>query len=160
MVLLKDLINEIKKHRKKFIKDKKFINKIKITLTNFFPSLNKDDITILEELTIFTIDFISFKYGFDSEKEEYYLQWEQNNYGDIKGVILLLLPYIDDKNNSELLRNLTDLNQLLYTKSNNYIPNNILELNRDEILSTHIKYGNMGIRTNNFMVFHVNNSNI
>lgn len=145
MILLKDLINEINKRDKKFIKSDLFINKIKVTLRDFFPSLNKDDLDVIEVLTIFTIDFISFKYGFDSEKEESYLQWEQNNCGDMKGVILLLLPFIDDKNNSYLLRNMTDLNQFLYSNSNKYIPRNILDLNRDEILSTHFKYGNMGI---------------
>ena len=145
MVLLKDLINKIKLEKFKFIKETTFINKIKETINNFFPNLNKDDIEVLEVLTIFTIDHISFKYGFDSENSDYYLQWEQNNCGDIKGVILLLLPFIDDKNNSYLLKKIIDLNHLLYSKSESYIPNNILELNRDNILETHFKYGNMGI---------------
>jgi hypothetical protein len=145
---MNELINHIKNIKKKFIQDDIgiiFINTIKKTIYNFFPNLNKDDIHILEELTIFTIDFISFKYDFEPKKEEFYLQWEQNNCSDIKGVILLLIPFIDDKDNSFLLKKLTDLNQLIYSKLDNKIPNNILELNRDEILSTHFKFGNMGI---------------
>ena len=67
------------------------------------------------------VDFISFKYGFE-DKTNYYLQWEQNNYGDVKGVILLLLPFIDDKDNSFLLKTLTDLNHLIYSKSERNIP--------------------------------------
>ena len=149
VLLLKDIIIKINQYyiepnNLKFIKRNFFIDKIKDTLNDFFPSLNKEDINVLEILTIFTVDFISFKYGF-KEEDDYYLQWEQNNCGDIKGVILLLLPFIDDKDNSYLLKKITDLNHFIYSKSVNYIPKDILELNRDDILSTHFKYGNMGI---------------
>jgi hypothetical protein len=137
---MRELIIHIKNIKKKFIKNELFITIIKETIKDFFPKLNIEDINILEILTIFTVDFISFKYGFKNE-EEYYLQWQQNNCSDIKGVILLLLPFIDDKNKN----NLTDLNHILYSKSEKYIPKKILELNRDEILSSHFKYGNMGI---------------
>jgi hypothetical protein len=141
---MNDLINQIKNEKLKFIEEELFINIIKKTIKNFFPNLNKEDIYVLEVLTIFTVDFISFKYGFEQNKE-YYLQWQQNNCSDIKGVILLLLPFIDDKNNSLLLIKLPDLNHLLYSKSERYIPDNILELNQSDILPTHFKYGNMGI---------------
>ena len=89
---MKELIDIIKKESYRFINDELFINVIKETINNFFPKLNKEDIYVLEVLTIFIIDFISFKYGFKQDKE-YYLQWQQNNCSDIKGVILLLLPY-------------------------------------------------------------------
>ena len=115
--IMNDLINEIKNKNLKFIKEDLLIDIIKKTIKNFFPNLNKDDIYILEELTIFTIDFISFKYGFKNE-EIYYSQWEQNNCSDIKGVILLLIPFIDDKDNSLLLKKLTDLNQLIFLIKN------------------------------------------
>ena len=144
---MKELLDHIEKKNKdhlKFIKKNIFIDTIKDTVKNCFPSLNKDDNHILNELTIYTVDFISFKYGFE-QNDDYYLQWQQNNCSDIKGVILLLLPFIDDKDNSFLLRKLTDLNHILYSKSDKYIPKNILELERDKILQTHFKYGNMGI---------------
>ena len=141
---MNELINQIRNRKLKIIHDEIFQNTIKQTIRNFFPSLNKDDIHILEILTIFTIDFISFKYGFKNE-DIYYSHWKQNNGSDIKGVILLLLPFIDDKDNSFLLKKLTDLNHFLYSKLDNNISNNILELNRDDILSTHFKFGNMGI---------------
>ena len=143
---MNELINQIQIRNKKleFIQNDIFQNTIKKTIRDFFPNLNKDDIHILEVLTIFTIGFISFKYGFEKE-DKYYYQWEQNNGSDIKGVILLLIPFIDDKDNSFLLKKLTDLNQLLYSKLDNKILNNILDLNRDKILSTHFKFGNMGI---------------
>ena len=144
---MKELLNYIENRNKdklKFIKKNLFIETIKDTIKNFFPSLNYEDIHVLEELTIFTVDIISFKYGFE-QGDDYYLQWQQNNCSDIKGVILLLLPFIDDKDNSYLLRKLTDLNHMIYSKSGKYIPKNILELERDQILQTHFKYGNMGI---------------
>lgn len=144
---MKELLVYIEKKNKEdlqFIKNKIFIETIKETIKNFFPNLNKTDNHIINELTIFTIDIISFKYGFE-QKEDYYLQWQQNNCSDIKGVILLLLPFIDDKDNSYLLRNLYDLNHILYSKPDRSIPTNILELERDKILKTHFKYGNMGI---------------
>ena len=143
---MKELIIKIKDANKrlKFIKNNLFITEIKKTVKNFFPKLNSEDLNILEEFTIFMVDFISFKYGFE-DKTNYYLQWEQNNYGDVKGVILLLLPFIDDKDNSFLLKTLTDLNHLIYSKSERNIPKKILEIDRNELLTTHFKYGNMGI---------------
>jgi hypothetical protein len=143
---MKELINQIKERELKFIReqDKLFKNIIKDIVRNFFPSLNKDDINVLNILTINMVDHISFKYGFLQE-EEYFLQWQQNNGSDIKGVILLLLPFINDNDNSYLLKKITDLNQILYSKLDKYIPKDILELNRSDILETHFKYGNMGI---------------
>jgi len=151
--MIKELINNIKDRKNKFIKRIVFEDKIKETIKNFFPNLNQEDIECIETLTIFTIDFISFKYGFGQD-DIYYLQWQQNNCSDIKGVILLLLPFIDDKNNSYLLKKITDLNHILYSKSERYIPNKILELERDGIdgaLQTNFKYGNMGLGLLPFM---------
>jgi len=149
MVLLKTLINNIdekfiKPNNLKFINDPYFIIKIKETVKDFFPRLNEIDIDTLNILTIFIVDHISFKYCF-KQKPDYYLQWLQNNCSDIKGVILLLLPFIEDKDNSLLLKELTDLNHLIYSKTKDHITNDILNLNRDDILPTHFKYGNMGI---------------
>ena len=59
---------------------------------------------------------ISNKYFFKPEPD-YYSKWTQNSERDIKGVILLLLPFIDDKNNGELLKEIVDLNQLFYSKA-------------------------------------------
>ena len=122
-----DLINNIKGREHKFIKKSIFEDKIKETVNFFFPNLNNEDLNIIQTLTIFTIDFISFKYGF-TQDDVYYLQWQQNNCSDIKGVILLLLPFIDDKDNSYLLKKITDLNHMIYSKSERYIPNKILNI--------------------------------
>jgi len=128
----------------KFINNK-LQNIIINTINNMFPKLNQYDINILIKLSSSIIDIISYKYNFDETNNDYYLQWEQNNYRDIKGVVLLLLPYINDNNNSYLLSILTDLNHLLYAYSDNYINNNILSLKRNDILHTYFKFGNMAI---------------
>jgi HrpA-like RNA helicase len=113
-------------------------------VNDFFPLLNSEDKKVLNILTEFIINIISMKYGFE-KTEPYYYQWKQNNYRDIKGVILLLLPFIDDKSNSYLLKKITDLNQLLYSQKSKNIPIDIKDLVREEILGTHFEYGNMGI---------------
>ena len=137
---MEKLINNIKNREYKFINSQDFVIFIKNTIKTFFPSLIEADINILEILTIFMIDHISFKYSFDNQNEMYYSQWEQNNGGDIKGVVLLLLPFINDN----LLKDLTNLNHLLYSKDDN-INKDILNYEREKILSTHFKYGNMGL---------------
>lgn len=116
-----------------------------ITVVNeFFPVLNSEDKKTLNILTEFIINIISMKYGFE-KTEPYYYQWKQNNYRDIKGVILLLLPFIDDKSDSYLLKKIIDLNQLLYSQKSKNIPIDIKDLVREEVLGTHFEYGNMGI---------------
>ena len=104
----------------------KFINnnlkeKIYIVVRDFFPKLNDNDLKLLQILTTYTVDLISFKYGFIKDNIIYEKQWTQNSCRDIKGIVLLLLPYIDDGNNSYLLNKLTDLNHLLYSQNKRYI---------------------------------------
>jgi hypothetical protein len=132
------LLINFKDYKLNFINDnfKLLVNNV---VYDFFPKLNKDDIRILVILTNFIINLISNKNGFKNE-QEYYNQWTQNNNRDIKGVILLLLPFIKGDDNNKI----TDLNQLLYAY-NKDIPKSILSLPRDEMLFSHFEYGNMGI---------------
>jgi hypothetical protein len=111
---LNDLITQkINRTPFKFV-DVSFKEKIHSVVRDLFPKLNKEDITVLQILTTFIVDLISFKYHFDKTNQDYKNQWTQNNNRDIKGVILLLLPFIDDKENGYLLKSLQDLNHLLY----------------------------------------------
>jgi len=141
------LLNKIQQRRtllqNKFVVPD-FEKKIKIGLTDLFPNLNSTDTNILFEFTVFIIDLISYKYHFKKEAE-YYNKWTQNNYRDIKGAVLLLLPFINDDNNGYLLKKLTDLNQLLYAYKEKSIPSSVLDENREEALRTHFEFGNMGI---------------
>ena len=142
------LLNKIREleNKNKFV-NHNFKNKIEDVVTNFFPKLNQHDISILHDLTTYVVDLISKKLSFDNNNNDYYDQWTQNNNRDIKGVILLLLPFIDDKNNSYLLKKITDLNQLLYSQNGKkFIPNSIKNEERNNtFLSTHFEFGNMGI---------------
>jgi hypothetical protein len=137
------ILNRIKLEKRKFVVPN-FENKIKIGLNGLFPNLNNVDANILFEFTVFIIDLIAFKYHFKKE-EEYYNKWTQNNYRDIKGAILLLLPFINDENDGYLLKKLTDLNQLLYAYKEDTIPSSVLDEMREEALRTHFEFGNMGI---------------
>ena len=109
---------------------------IKNSIKILFPNINQDD---SDFLYLYTDKLISkIENFFNFKKEE---QWKQNNYRDIKGVILMLLPYIDDKNRIELV----DLNQFLYAKLKNNIPNSLLEEDRNALLKTDFKYSNMAL---------------
>jgi hypothetical protein len=114
------------------------------TVTNFFPNLNKEDTNIISILTTFIIDIISMRNGFNNNII-YIRQWTQNKCRDIKGVILLLLPFIDDNMNKNLFNKLSDLNQLLYAYPEKHVPKSINMLKREDILSTHFQFGPMGI---------------
>jgi len=138
------LLNNIKSIKYKFINE--FLKKeIYYVVRTFFSKLNDKDLEVLQILTTYVVDLISFKYHFDPLDINYINQWTQNANRDIKGVILLLLPFIDDKDNGYLLQKLQDLNHLLYAYNGNFIPNNVLDLEREQIKSTHFEYGNMGI---------------
>jgi hypothetical protein len=134
----------------KFV-DETFKEKIHTIIRDFLPKLNKEDITVLQILTTFIVDLISFKYHFDKNDPVYKNQWMQNANRDIKGVILLLLPFIDDKENGYLLKSLQDLNHLLYNTESDLnkcksIPKTILELPRDDDeIKNKFKYGNMAL---------------
>uniref|UniRef100_A0A6C0EDB6 Helicase ATP-binding domain-containing protein n=1 Tax=viral metagenome TaxID=1070528 RepID=A0A6C0EDB6_9ZZZZ len=134
---------------KKINNNLEFINyKFKLDIINFIknylPVLNEKDINIIINLTIFIIDIISYKYNF-LKNDEYYHQWKQNNNRDIKGVILLLLPFINEKEDNLLLNKLVDLNQLLYSNVEKEISNTILKLERTDAINKYFKFGNMAI---------------
>jgi hypothetical protein len=123
--------------------------KIKGVIKNMFPSLNDKDFFVLNNLAVGLIDNISAKFGFE-QKPDYYNQWHQNGSRDIKAAVLMLIPFMDDKDNSKLLRELKDLNQLLYAFKTPGIPKKLEEQDRNEILSTHFKFGNMGLGLLNY----------
>lgn len=137
-----EFINKINTLNKKLnIINYDFIKEIKIVINDLFLKLNKNDKKYLTTLTIYIVDLISYKYDFKNS-DTYYNQWRQNNYRDIKSVILLLLPFIDDKDDGYLLKNITELSNLLYSKKSNN--NELKQLTRDNI-NEYFKFGNMGL---------------
>jgi len=113
---------------------------IKTSIQTLFPNINNDDFQILYLFTENLIEKIS-QYMYFKNEENYYLQWKQNNFRDIKGTILILLPYIDDKNTKDM----SDLNQFIYSKIKKSIPNDILNEDRNIILKSDFKFSNIGI---------------
>ena len=137
------LLNYFKLKKYEFVNDKlkKDINN---AVKLLFPNLNFKDVNVLYLFSIDIIEKISLYFDFDKNNQDYYFQWSHNNYRDIKGVILLLLPFIDDKNNGKLLNEMIDLNQFLYAKLKNNIPN-LSNENRTNLLNTDFKFSNMSL---------------
>jgi hypothetical protein len=115
-------------------------NNIKKTVNILFPNLNNQDSEVLFLFTENIIEKISNYLNFDKTNDDYYKQWIQNNYRDIKGIILLLLPFIDDKYTT----NMIDLNQYLYAPIKSKIPD-LSKKNRMDILKSEFKFSNMSI---------------
>ena len=112
---------------------------IKKTVNILFPNLNNQDTEVLFYFTKNIIEKISNYFNFDKTNDNYYKQWTQNNYRDIKGIILLLLPFINNKN-TEMI----DLNQYLYTHVKSDIPD-LSNKNKMDILNSDFKFSNMVI---------------
>ena len=130
-----------------YFKNQKYIfinsvlsNNIKKAIKILFPNLNNQDSEVLFLFTENIIEKISKYFDFDENNDNYYKQWIQNNYRDIKGIILLLLPFIDDKNTT----NMIDLNQYLYAPIKSKIPD-LSNRNRMDILKSEFKFSNMSI---------------
>jgi hypothetical protein len=124
--------------------NKNLENKIIIAIKSHFPKLNDEDLDILVNLTIGLIDYISNFFNF-KKTPEYYNQWYQNNYKDIKAVVLLLLPFLDDiKDNGKVLH-FTNLNDILGNTKDDYIHSDVLKFERGEILKKHFYYSNIFI---------------
>jgi hypothetical protein len=123
---------------------------IKTSITLLFPNINQDDFKILNLFSENLIEKISLSLHFKKEDSKYNHQWTQNNYRDIKGIILLLIPFIDDKNNGKLLNEMIDLNQFLYSKLNKNISNLITKEDRNIILKSDFKFSNMSLGLFNY----------
>ena len=145
-MLLKNLIEIINNqsiYKYRFVNDK-FINEIKLIVKNMFPNLNSNDSKILIVLTSFLIEKISTN-NFFKRKEKYYLQWKQNGGRDIKSTLLMLLPFIDDKESKSLYTKITKLQQLLWNDNSNQISNDYLDYSRNDLLRTKFNFGNFAL---------------
>ena len=139
---ISDLLNQIDTDSKANMINLNLIPRYIIinVIRDYFPKLGNNDINVLNILTIYLINYTCIKLNITNIE-----QWTQNNNRDIKAVINLLLPYIDDKDNGYLLKNLTDLNHLYYFSNTSSISDDIKYESRDKILNKYYKYGNMGI---------------
>ena len=126
----------------KFI-DKSFETNITKVINKIFPNLKKDN-KIIKNYIILIIEYISCRFCFDLDKKNiYYDQFYQNDFRDIKSVINLLLPYIDDKNGTyELHKQINSLADIANP--------NITNINYDRSLNedTIYKFGEKDLEVN------------
>lgn len=134
-----DLMNILKSDKYLFVNENLKIL-IERTIKSMFPNLNSQDTIILNIFTIALIEKISRYFNITDIE-----QWNQNNQRDIKGIVLIILPFIDDRDNGRLLFEMTDLNQFIFNKSVSYINNDILNEDKADILKSQFKFSNMGI---------------
>lgn len=90
-------------------------NQIKTqVIPSLFYNLNYQQKELLCNLTIKIINIIAICFSFDIQKykEKYIYQFEQNNYQDVKWIMLHLLPYINIENDSNKITSFQDI----YTK--------------------------------------------
>lgn len=83
-----------------------------------FPNLNILHRQILLEYLIDIIDLICIKFNFNKENRELYeYQFRQNNYRDVKGILYMLLPFINESIKNK--QNITSLEELYVSKIKN-----------------------------------------
>ena len=150
------LLIEIKQYNYKFL-DSKNLNKknfkIKIftVIKNLFPILNPYDIDILQHLTAYLIERIAFfMFPIDISKnyqeiKDYYTQFTQNNYRDVKSICLMILPYINTESNPNSYQQISNLQQILFTKNKDFITTN--DINKEEKKSrmNEFKFSNIAV---------------
>ena len=111
---------------------------IKQTIESLFIKLNIDDINVLKTLLIYLVVRINKLFIYDDNN---FKQFKKNNNQDMKGILLLLLPYINDDKVNVYFK-LKDLNELILTKN---LSKSDFNLERSVVLNTHFKYTNIGI---------------
>ena len=127
-----EFFNKIKELNKDKFTNLKIITEnlnsvIKKQVTFLFPNLNFEDTELLVDLSYFLIGIISEKFYFKNSIE-YKKHWIQNNFRNIKCIIIKILPFIDDKNNFLLYKKVKDLNHILFYSDLKKIPKKELDV--------------------------------
>jgi len=90
---------------------------IKKVIKSIFIKLASLDLEVLQGFVIILIDTIACKFNIKPNTIELFFgQLSQNNDRDIISIMYLLLPYIDDKNNYELYKKITKLEDITCMK--------------------------------------------
>jgi hypothetical protein len=79
-----------------------------------FPNLNKGHKTLLMTYLCGLIEVIATSYGFYKDKFNFTTKLRQNDYKDVKWLVLQLIPYVNQEKRS--LTELTDFNELYTTR--------------------------------------------
>lgn len=118
-----------------------FKNEInKEVIINTFPNLNKEHNELLLKYILRIIDFIFIKFGIsDSNKILFERKLKSNNYRDIRGLLLLLLPYINESGDKTKI---TSLNDIYIQKKN---PNCDLNKELPKYIYSNIQYNRCSV---------------
>lgn len=117
---------------------------IKDQIKLLFPNLIYRHLEFINELTKYLLYQISNR--FIQQTDNIIGQYTQNNYRDVKAIILMLLPFIDDKNNNSKFKKIENLNQIIYNKiGEDEIKEYILNKPLSETLKSEFLISNFGI---------------
>ena len=141
--------------KNKDLLDNIFYLYIKMVVNQLFPNLNNKDKNNLLVLSGYLIYKINYLFNI----KDINTQYKKNNNRDIKAIILLLLPFIDNEKEN-IFSEIIDLNQLLYSYvGSSKIPKYIYNEKRSDILPQHFKFGNMLLGLDNEELF-INNDKL
>jgi hypothetical protein len=87
-------------------------------ISQMFPNLNTNDKNILANGLYLIIDLLCVTFNMFDTRDLFLRQLRQNNYNDTFGLLLLLLPFINDDDGSKK-KELNNLNELYITKMSN-----------------------------------------
>jgi hypothetical protein len=108
---------------KKLFEKIKFGEYIEQVLTIVLPKLNNTELKILSMYVYNIIILIYIKFNIEtSEFDAYIKKLKENNNRDIIALMFMLLPYVDDKNNFELFKKISKLNDIYIKKKDNKNP--------------------------------------
>jgi HrpA-like RNA helicase len=144
------LIIKLKTKKYLFV-DSQLESNIKKIIKNIFLNLNNLDSEYLFLLVKNIIDEIAIRNGFINE-EKYYHQFNQNNFLDIKAILNLTLPYMDDKNNYKKHNNLKNLNDLLQPKET-FDSKKIKEMTNNDFKYCNIAYDLLTNKNNSWIPY-------
>ena len=120
-------------------------NKIENEVKLLFQNLNKSDRDILNNLSFYLTYYIKNKFLFNQSINAIIDQFSQNNNRDIKAIILLILPFISDKDNFKKFKLIFDLNQILYYPLVDKVDKSLLNIDIKDTLKNEFQVCNFGI---------------
>jgi hypothetical protein len=100
-----------------YIKNNNLENELITKVINqLFLNLNSNDKDILSKYYFILIDVIAHAFNIYKKEDKFIDQLRLNNYRDAKAILLLILPFINDKVNTNNINNFSEI----FTKKNNF----------------------------------------
>lgn len=108
---------------KKLFDQIKFEEYIDGVIISIVPKLNNKELKVLSKYVYEIIRLIYIKFNIDAKEFNGYIKkLKENSNRDIIAIMFMLLPYIDDKNNFELFKKISKLNDIYIKKKDNRNP--------------------------------------